>query len=452
MVPAGDPAVAGYHIYVRRLDGIYTQPRKVRSPVADRDGVLSVVVDGLEVRETYMLAASSYALDGTESPLSNEVRVGYGDVAHLVDSDRDGLSDAAEDLNLNTVLDLGETSPTSRDTDRDGVRDAADRCHSTRADAPVDRAGCPRCHSPRDCYDGDPCTLDACDNGKCRFQPAPDATPCGDGLFCNGLETCQAGTCVDGTPPDCDDGNACTEDGCGEPLGRCIHEGSSDCCTSDADCADTDVCSMNERCAEGTCVSDALPCDGGGACTPATCDPIDGCRLDGRPDATPCENGDPCAGAVCYADTCHSHRLRSLRVQRLRIQPEEDRHRLTMRVAGKGILAIDPTADGLMLELMDAGGQRLYYAELPAQMFRADRSGRVYTLADDASAKSHADALGLERIVITHAPYRTTILARARTGELPEAPRTLVVRSASACSSAIALECTTSSRGHTICR
>jgi hypothetical protein len=426
---------------------MYTHPRKVRSPVADRDDVLSVVVDGLEVRETYMLAASSYTLDGTESPLSNEVRVGYGDVAHLVDSDGDGLSDAAEDLNLNTVLDLGETSPTSRDTDRDGVRDAADRCHSTRADADVDRVGCPRCQGPRDCYDGDPCTLDVCrDNGKCLFEPAPDATPCGDGLFCNGLETCRTGTCVDGTPPDCDDDNDCTEDGCNELLGRCLHDGTPGCCTSDADCADIDACSVDERCAEGTCVSDAIPCGGGSACSQATCDPIDGCRIDGRPDATPCENGDPCAGAVCYADTCRSHRRRSLRVQRLRIQPEVDRHRLTMRVAAKGILAIDPTADGLTLELMDASGTRLYYVEVPKQMFRTDRSGRVYTLAGN-----HADTDGVERMVITHEKHRTTILARASTAELPGVPHRMVIRSASACSSTIALACTTSPRGHTIC-
>jgi hypothetical protein len=184
----------------------------------------------------------------------------------------------------------------------------------------------------------------------------------------------------------------------------------------------------------------------------ATCDPIDGCRVDGQPDATPCESGDPCAGAVCYAETCRSQSPRSLRVQRLQIRPEDDRRRLTIRVAGKGILGIDPTADGLTLELIDANGQSLYYTDVPREMFRADRRGRVYTLAHDPSAQNHADADGLERIVITHEQYRTRILARAGIAELPGVPRTLVVRSASACSSAVALECTTSPREHTICR
>ena len=39
---------------------------------------------------------------------------------------------------------------------------------------------------------------------------------CSDNLFCNGNETCIAGTCQAGTPPAVDDNVSCTNDGCDE--------------------------------------------------------------------------------------------------------------------------------------------------------------------------------------------------------------------------------------------
>ncbi|MEM9552826.1 MAG: reprolysin-like metallopeptidase [Acidobacteriota bacterium] len=47
---------------------------------------------------------------------------------------------------------------------------------------------------------------------------------CSDGLFCNGVETCNAGSCQAGTPP-CSGGQTCNEttDTCDDPSG-CLHE------------------------------------------------------------------------------------------------------------------------------------------------------------------------------------------------------------------------------------
>ncbi len=42
------------------------------------------------------------------------------------DSDGDGLKDSEEDLNLNGLMDPGETDPLNRDTDRDGISDKFD--------------------------------------------------------------------------------------------------------------------------------------------------------------------------------------------------------------------------------------------------------------------------------------------------------------------------------------
>lgn len=45
---------------------------------------------------------------------------------------------------------------------------------------------------------------------------------CDDAHACNGVERCLAGTCALGATPDCDDGDACTRDGCTEGVG-CVH-------------------------------------------------------------------------------------------------------------------------------------------------------------------------------------------------------------------------------------
>ncbi len=59
---------------------------------------------------------------------------------------------------------------------------------------------------------------DCCDS-SCQLD-APGAA-CGDSDVCNGVETCDgAGTCVPGTPLNCDDGDLCTQDIC-DPVAGC---------------------------------------------------------------------------------------------------------------------------------------------------------------------------------------------------------------------------------------
>ena len=74
--------------------------------------------------------------------------------------------------------------------------------------------------APGPCDDGNPCTLDTCTPATgCQHTPRADGAPCPDGNFCNGTETCQAGTCTPGTPLVCNDGNACTVDSCDSATG-----------------------------------------------------------------------------------------------------------------------------------------------------------------------------------------------------------------------------------------
>ncbi len=134
-----DPAVAGYHLYVREGDAPYGAPRDV-VPDADGDGAVVAVLSDLTVEKTYTFAVSAYASDGTESERSNERSLGYAQAAAVVDSDGDGLTDADEDVNLNGAQDPGETDRLNPDSDGDLVPDGVERpIRSTRRRRPATR-------------------------------------------------------------------------------------------------------------------------------------------------------------------------------------------------------------------------------------------------------------------------------------------------------------------------
>jgi hypothetical protein len=75
--------------------------------------------------------------------------------------------------------------------------------------------------TPVPCDDDDPCTLDACGaGGACTHAPL-DGTACVADP-CHEPGVCDDGTCAAGPAIDCDDGEACTEDGC-DPIVGCVH-------------------------------------------------------------------------------------------------------------------------------------------------------------------------------------------------------------------------------------
>jgi hypothetical protein len=80
----------------------------------------------LAVGPTIHFSVAAYAVDGSQSLLSNGRTLTYAQVAAIVDSDGDGLRDAQEDVNLNRKRDSGETDPHMYDTDRDGISDGAE--------------------------------------------------------------------------------------------------------------------------------------------------------------------------------------------------------------------------------------------------------------------------------------------------------------------------------------
>ena len=180
----------------------------------------------------------------------------------------------------------------------------------------------------RHCDDENPCTNDLCaEDGSCEHLPNDLA--CDDGNGCTSGDTCAEGACVPGAPCvvdsalDCaayDDGDLCN--------GVMAYDADSQTCVPDVDsvvvcvddsteacvqiacdpadgackptprpegtaCDDQNLCTAQDRCADGVCQGDALKCEDGEICTDDTCDPLAGCQHTAN--AVACSDGDSCS-------------------------------------------------------------------------------------------------------------------------------------------------------------
>jgi len=186
------------------------------------------------------------------------------------------------------------------------------------------------CSVNADCADdGNVCTDEVCNVGG----PGADAfgcthpnntAPCDDGLFCNGVDTCVAGSCDHPGDP-CSGGGICG-DTCNELAGNCFDAAGTTCraaagdcdvaesCTgASADCptdgfepvgvpcaSDGNLCTVDACNGSGTCDStnNGGLCDDGLFCNGVeTCSPTAGCEAGTAPN---------CADAVaCTLDSCN---------------------------------------------------------------------------------------------------------------------------------------------------
>src|SRR5262245_14525180 len=155
------------------------------------------------------------------------------------------------------------------------------------------------------CDDQNTCTDDSCDAVLgCRHTP--NTSPCSDGNSCTTGDHCGAGACQGGPPPNCDDGNPCTDEGC-SPATGCLHTPVScndgDLCTADScdlaqgcvhspiSCDDRNVCTIDSCEPRTGCAHTPVSCDDGDPCTDDVCDPVTGCSH--VPNTASCEDGDP---------------------------------------------------------------------------------------------------------------------------------------------------------------
>ncbi len=162
---------------------------------------------------------------------------------------------------------------------------------------------------PVNCSDGVACTTDACDEVNDVCVSTPNNAACNNGLFCDGVETCDAVLGCQASTFTCDDGVACTLDTCNEVAGSCVFTPVPGCqtCVNPIDCTDTIACTQ-EACVAGVCIitpNDQL-CGNGVFCDGVeTCDLVAGCQL-----GTPviCDDGVGCTLDTCdeFSATCVS--------------------------------------------------------------------------------------------------------------------------------------------------
>ena len=172
------------------------------------------------------------------------------------------------------------------------------------------------------CDDKKDCTQDTCEKGVGCHHADLTGTGCEDGDACTVGDNCDAGTCLPGAAPDCDDKNVCTDDSCDRLLG-CTHSNNA------LPCDDGDLCTLDDACAKGKCVGgakkgcddqnactkdgctpatgecthDAANCDDKNACTVDTCDSLTGCAHT----AVDCDDGSACTTDSCTGNADGTH-------------------------------------------------------------------------------------------------------------------------------------------------
>src|SRR5207247_10612160 len=111
------------------------------------------------------------------------------------------------------------------------------------------------------CVAAPPTSADGAASTTVAWNPATgcvhtnNTSPCRDGSACTTGDTCSAGACVGGPPPNCDDGNVCTTDTCNTATG-CVHTNNTN------PCSDGNACTTADTCSAGACVGGPPPnCD-----------------------------------------------------------------------------------------------------------------------------------------------------------------------------------------------
>ena len=144
------------------------------------------------------------------------------------------------------------------------------------------------------CDDGVGCTDDVCDEAFDTCTNTANDANCDDALFCNGAETCDATLdCQPGADP-CNDGVGCTDDTCDEVNDSCTNA------ANDANCPDDGLfCTGLELCdATLDCIATGTPCLPGLFCNDTT-DTCDQCVI-----AVDCDDGVGCTDDSCVSGSC----------------------------------------------------------------------------------------------------------------------------------------------------
>lgn len=191
-----------------------------------------------------------------------------------------------------------------------------DDCVSVSSDSACDDGlfcnGVETCDQESGCAEGeDPCPNQLCDEAHDRCADCLSDADCDDGVFCNGAEVCDSGTsaCQDGDAPDCDDDVDCTADACDEAQNRCVNTPRNVMCDDGLFCNGVETCDAAEGCVDGAAPCGTQMCDElANHCvdcmSDGDCD--DGVFCNGQETCTSagaCVDGNvPCADSLCDED------------------------------------------------------------------------------------------------------------------------------------------------------
>lgn len=162
-------------------------------------------------------------------------------------------------------------------------------------------------HEDVECTSDNVCTLAECNevDDMCVYTPAPDGTSCDDGLYCTGEDNvCSGGYCQYRDPCPTFTGNPCTVYECSETEPHCPEVDRPD----GQSCADDDPCNGNEFCMGGSCSFVEPSCFDHDPCTQDSCVSGTGeCVFTPIGDCTNCTGGDDCDDYDdCTIDYCRN--------------------------------------------------------------------------------------------------------------------------------------------------
>ncbi len=185
----------------------------------------------------------------------------------------------------NEALDFIEHLPVHEECDDGLFCNGAEVCH------PID--GCIQVE-PVEVNDGVGCTVDSCSEVHDEVLHVPTDELCGDGLFCNGAETCDPEhDCQDGVPPAVEDGVGCTADRCDEAADEVVHEPQDDRCDDGQFCNGVETCDLEHDCQDG----EAPALEDAHDCTVDRCDEVAD-EVVHEPEDARCDDGQFCNGVV----------------------------------------------------------------------------------------------------------------------------------------------------------
>ena len=230
---------------------------------------------------------------GPSDRFGQSVAIGGGYAVVGAPKNDDGGSDSGSayllwgatqpDCNGNQVGDFCDIWNGAADVDTNGVPDECEVCPPGGCSDGLFCNGLETCNEAIDrCQPGTPpCSPDqVCDELHDECDECDEHGDCDDGLFCTGIETCGfTGLCQTGNPP-CEADEVCDED-----------NDECDQCDQDAHCDDGLFCNGPESCdPSGTCRDGTPPCSAEQVCDELN-DECDACNQD-----SDCDDGVFCNG------------------------------------------------------------------------------------------------------------------------------------------------------------